>query len=199
MKRDQRFQYNECCDCGEKKTGHQRKSQRCRACGNENREHHGTAKYYDKCKDCGVPKITRGTRHRDRCPPCAYEHRHKGCVKRTRPEVGRMRELVGAHVRNAMRNNKQGQPVFQHLPYTIQEMMEHLEKQFDDKMSWQNQGSYWHLDHIVPQVLLPYKSYDDVNFSKCWDLRNLQPLEATLNCAKGPKLTEQGKALMEIL
>ena len=25
-----------------------------------------------------------------------------------------------------------------------------LEKQFDDKMSWDNHGTYWEIDHIKP-------------------------------------------------
>jgi hypothetical protein len=26
----------------------------------------------------------------------------------------------------------------------------HLESQFDENMNWENQGSYWHMDHIIP-------------------------------------------------
>jgi hypothetical protein len=60
-----------------------------------------------------------------------------------------------------------------------------LESKFDDKMSWDNYGSYWHIDHIIPQSKLLYNSMEDENFKKCWDLQNLQPLEATANMKKG--------------
>lgn len=193
------MRYENCKDCGVKKVGAQRQRPRCRPCGNKQRAHHGTAVKYYECVECGVAKTHRGTQMRPLCRACSCRLRAEKSLKRRRPEVVKMQDLVGAHIRNALKRNKQGQPCFQHLPYSVHELMEHLEKQFSPEMSWDNQGSYWHLDHIVPQALLPYDSYDHPNFLKCWDLRNLQPLPASKNCAKGARLTEKGKALMELL
>lgn len=39
------------------------------------------------------------------------------------------------------------------LGCTFEEFKLHLEKQFDDKMNWENQGTYWELDHIKPVSL----------------------------------------------
>lgn len=36
---------------------------------------------------------------------------------------------------------------------TFEQFKEHLEQQFDDKMNWDNQGTYWELDHIKPVSL----------------------------------------------
>ena len=36
------------------------------------------------------------------------------------------------------------------LGCSIKEWMVFLEKQFDDKMSWDNHGTYWEIDHIKP-------------------------------------------------
>ena len=36
------------------------------------------------------------------------------------------------------------------LGYTVKELKEHLEKQFNDQMNWNNYGSYWQIDHIIP-------------------------------------------------
>ena len=71
------------------------------------------------------------------------------------------------------------------LPYTPEQLKEHLESQFDDQMTWENHGTYWHLDHIIPSAALPFSSLDDENFHKCWSLDNLQPLEKTRNMSKG--------------
>ncbi|MEK6879133.1 MAG: HNH endonuclease signature motif containing protein [Nanoarchaeota archaeon] len=68
--------------------------------------------------------------------------------------------------------------------YTIKELMNHLEKQFDDKMKWDNYGKYWHIDHIRPISSFDYKNMTDENFKKCWALENLQPLEAKENMKK---------------
>lgn len=75
-----------------------------------------------------------------------------------------------------------------HLPYTIQQLYDHLEKQFDSNMSWSNYGSYWDIDHIIPQSLLPYDSMEHPNFQKCWALSNLRPLEHMENLKKGNRL-----------
>ena len=190
--------YEACIDCGVEKKGGEQLSPRCFSCGLAARPKHGSTFLYPACVDCGEKKEKRKQRS-PRCYPCSYAHRKSKSVKTTRPEAYRMANLVGSHIRNALKRNKQGQPCFQHLPYSVQELMEHLEAQSSPEMSWENQGSYWHLDHIVPQKLLPYDSYEHPNFLKCWDLRNLQPLPAKQNIRKSAKLTEKGKALMETL
>lgn len=82
-------------------------------------------------------------------------------------------------------------PTFEHLPYSREQLREHIENQFDDKMNWDNYGAYWDLDHIYPQSLLPYDSMEDENFIKCWSLDNLQPLEKKQNIKKSNKILEE--------
>jgi hypothetical protein len=74
--------------------------------------------------------------------------------------------------------------------YTVEQLKEHLEKQFDDKMNWENHGTLWHIDHIKPKSLFEYDSIDNPEFKKCWSLDNLQPLEAKENIRKSNKYTE---------
>ena len=83
-----------------------------------------------------------------------------------------------------------GGSTFSALPYSPQDLVEHLERQFDDKMSWDNYGSYWDVDHIYPQSLLPYDSLEHPNFQKCWALSNLQPLEKRANQRKSNKVLD---------
>ena len=66
--------------------------------------------------------------------------------------------------------------------------MSHLEASFTDGMTWENYGTYWHVDHIVPLSAHNYKSAEDIDFKKAWALGNLQALEASQNLAKGAKL-----------
>tara|TARA_R110002126_G_scaffold1579_7_gene9273 strand:+ start:269 stop:1156 length:888 start_codon:yes stop_codon:yes gene_type:complete len=77
-----------------------------------------------------------------------------------------------------------GGKTFDHLPYTPQELVEQLESQFDENMSWENYGDYWHIDHIIPQAMLPYDSVKHKNFQKAWALDNLQPLTVFENLSK---------------
>lgn len=70
------------------------------------------------------------------------------------------------------------------VDYTLQDLMEHLEGQFDEKMSWENYGGYWEVDHIKPRSLFNYTIPEDREFKECWSLKNLQPLEKIANLKK---------------
>ncbi len=72
------------------------------------------------------------------------------------------------------------------LGYTGEELIQHLESQFTNGMSWDNMNE-WHIDHIRPVASFNYDSTDHPDFKKCWALNNLQPLWATDNIRKGDK------------
>lgn len=69
--------------------------------------------------------------------------------------------------------------------YSVEDLMAHLEKQFDNKMTWDNYGNYWEVDHVKPKSLFHYETAEDGEFKKCWALDNLQPLEKITNIKKG--------------
>ncbi len=107
-----------------------------------------------------------------------------------------LRERVSCSVRQTLRRQgaTKGGSVFDHLPYTPQQLKKHLESQFESWMSWDNWGVYdgnnkvWHIDHIYPQSKLPFDNLKHPNFKKCWALENLMPIEARENLSKGAKL-----------
>jgi len=73
--------------------------------------------------------------------------------------------------------------------YTLEDLINHLEKQFAKGMNWNNHGNKgWHIDHIIPISLWQYESYNDREFKQCWSLANLQPLWAKDNMSKGNKV-----------
>lgn len=97
-------------------------------------------------------------------------------------------------------NGAKGGSITKYLNYSILELKEHLEKQFEPWMTWNNHGRYsvktwsdsnqstwtwtWNIDHIIPQSDLPYSSMQDDNFKKCWALENLRPLNSLDNIKK---------------
>jgi hypothetical protein len=89
---------------------------------------------------------------------------------------------------------KFGKSMIEYLPYSLGELREHLENQFESWMNWDNWGVIslekrtWQIDHIIPQSSLPYTSMEDENFRKCWSLENLRPLEAIENIKKSNKI-----------
>ena len=64
----------------------------------------------------------------------------------------------------------------QYNEYTVQQLRNCIESQFTPQMSWNNYGTYWELDHIVPRFKFYYESYEDEQFKQCWALSNLRPL-----------------------
>ena len=74
------------------------------------------------------------------------------------------------------------------------EFKHHIEKQFRRGMTWDNYGTYWHVDHI-----LPCASFDHTNkmqVAQCWHYTNLRPLRATENMLKSDTITEPQMSLL---
>lgn len=98
-------------------------------------------------------------------------------------------------------SSKNGSSCLKYLPYSIQELKDHIENQFEEWMTWENYGKYdskiwddndkstwtWQLDHIIPQSYLPYTSMENENFRKCWSLDNLRPLNSKQNLTDGAR------------
>lgn len=66
-----------------------------------------------------------------------------------------------------------------------EELLEHLESQFTDGMTWDNYGE-WHIDHIMPCASFDF-SIPDEQF-ECFNYKNLQPLWAADNFSKHDKI-----------
>ena len=114
----------------------------------------------------------------------------------------KLRNRVSAEIKRALQKlgfSKNGHSIIEYLPYSIQELKEHLEKKFESWMTWENHGNYskknwddndlrtwtWQIDHIIPQSTLPYASMEEENFQICWALDNLRPLSAKQNVIDG--------------
>jgi hypothetical protein len=116
----------------------------------------------------------------------------------------RLRRGIASVVRSALKNNgfsKNGKSITKYLPYSFQQLKEHIEQQFEPWMTWNNWSVYdkdiwndnnsstwtWQLDHIIPQSKLPYINMEDDNFKKCWALENLRPYSAKQNIIDGKR------------
>ena len=97
--------------------------------------------------------------------------------------AARISNIIAPSICHAIKNQKAGRKWETLVGYTVNELMAHLESKFKPGMSWDNQGSYWHIDHIRPQSW--FDQLDPEQFKACWALENLQPLEAIENIRKG--------------
>ena len=76
---------------------------------------------------------------------------------------------------------------FDVLQYSPEELINHLEKQFKDNMTWDNYG-IWHVDHKLPITSFDIQEMGDEEFMKCWSLDNLQPMWGEENIRKSNKV-----------
>lgn len=97
---------------------------------------------------------------------------------------------VSAHMRvlmhRALGRNKAGRSWTEFVPYTLDQLMRHLERQFLPGMTWDNRDR-WHIDHIRPLASFNYSNASDPGFRDAWALTNLRPLWKEENHKKGAK------------
>ena len=103
--------------------------------------------------------------------------------RRTDPRF-RLDKNIGNVIGQCLKGRKAGIHWEILVGYTIEDLKKYLEKQFDEKMSWENYGLYWDVDHIKPISLFRYTLPEDPEFKQCWALENLQPLEHMTNVRK---------------
>ena len=72
----------------------------------------------------------------------------------------------------------------QYVCCSYNELLDHLESQFDEGMSWENQGE-WHIDHFKAQSRFDPTIEEEAYM--CWHYTNLQPMWASENISCGNK------------
>lgn len=128
---------------------------------------------YEKAKEWAAanPDKVAATRARNRAKRRANPHKY-------------LTDVVRQRIRDNVRLKRRREAdIFQTLGYTVEELREHLGRQFKKGMSWENIGK-WHIDHIIPIAAYYYDSYDHPDFRACWHLQNLQPCWAWENMTR---------------
>ncbi len=92
----------------------------------------------------------------------------------------RIRSRVG----NVLRRHKEfkSNSSIECLGCSVTEFQTYIQNQFRDGMTWDNYGSYWHLDHILP--LANYQLSDTGTFKRLTHYTNYQPLLVSENLNK---------------
>ena len=175
-----------------------------------------------KCKVCNVDKayddfyrdltVKRG--RRNTCKQCKADKNKQtydpvlAREKYVANPVSRMRALVVGSIKTTisryaggaiqLRIPKAWKFIEKNLGYTAEDLVEHIENQFDERMSWENWGQLdesgefrWQIDHIIPQSHYKYVSLEEPMFAECWKLENLRPLCALENAKKGNKTKKE--------
>lgn len=113
--------------------------------------------------------------------------------------IFKLRARLSTAIYIFLKGGKGGLSITNHLPYSMGELKEHLEKKFESWMNWENYGVYrvniwddqesstwtWQIDHIIPHSKFNYTSIEDKEFRECWALDNLRPYSAKQNVKDG--------------
>jgi len=169
-------EYKKLCDFGADKKAKDKLKSTCKKCTSVYRR-----EYYQKNKD-REKALMREWRNNNSDIYNKYHQKRR----QENPSI-KLSSYISNLVRRGLRrrlSGKNGEPTFDFLPYTLEELMAHLESRFTEGMNWSNYGK-WHVDHKKADCKFNYKSVEDEEFQECWALSNLQPLWAKDNFSKG--------------
>jgi len=87
---------------------------------------------------------------------------------------------------HALKGKNKSESTKKLLGCSIEFLKTYLENQFDENMTWENYGSYWEIDHIIPCSSFNFSN--ETEQKRCFNWLNLQPLSTQENLKKSNKL-----------
>lgn len=161
---------------------------------NADKCHERSAKVYRENKEAFITQIA-GWRaaNKERLAECVSATKKSAKFLARRRAYGRRRHATNVQariatlIRNRLRKAVRGERPARALDAigcSVPEAIAHIEKQFQDGMSWGNHGD-WHIDHVRP--LASFDLTDSEQFNRACHFTNLQPLWRRENQEKGSK------------
>ena len=84
----------------------------------------------------------------------------------------RLKKSLAARLRNVLSKND---TTMNYIGCNIQYLREWFEYNFTLEMNWENYGSFWSIDHIIPVCKFDLTIEDEK--LKCWNWTNLMPVQ----------------------
>lgn len=96
---------------------------------------------------------------------------------RSRAIKKKLNDSIRRNMNRSLIKKKGGVPWSKLVGYTVDELIIHLQDQFENGMDWGNHSRHgWHIDHIVPINMFTYETPSDFSFQQCWAIINLRPM-----------------------
>lgn len=137
-----------------------------------------------ECRDCKLSKSVFEFRlNRGQCKECErISNKNYTKNKRDNDPLYKLISVCRIRLIQALGLENKKDKTIEYLGEDIQLIKNWLEYNFDDKMTWNNHGEYWHIDHVIPVSKFNLKDEDDVY--KCFNWKNLSPLTKEKNLSK---------------
>ena len=125
---------------------------------------------------------------RNKNPEKVRENKRRWDRKAMQNPMHRLSNNLRGNMYHALKSKKGFRKWEDLVGYTLQDLINHITPLLNkNAMNWDNYGSVWHVDHVIPKSWFKYSSTDDPKFKECWALSNLQPKLKTDNIRKGNK------------
>jgi len=148
-----------------------------------------TKTYILNCSNCGCGYEKQWKYNKSKgfsycSPTCRKLRWQRTSGNRAMGRARRIDKNMGERIRKTVKNRRDASDWRDMVGYTNAELLEHLERQFINGMTWDNYGSVWHIDHVKPLDHFNYKTSKNKQFRKAWALSNLMPRFATTAIAQ---------------
>lgn len=146
-------------------------------------------------------------KHNDRCKDYHQKNKDKMLINRRKWRVGYFKNNPSARIADALRtrlssalkkyNQEKKVSAVNNLGCSLSFLVKHLEFQFKSRMTWDNYGAVWHIDHIRPMASFNMTKKSEQK-NAC-HYTNLQPMYAKANLKKSDKWDGQHEFTHELL
>ena len=100
----------------------------------------------------------------------------------------RLKKILRSRMAKVLKGEKKSKKTLGYTGITFIQLRQWFEFQFDEHMNWENQGSYWHIDHVIPCSSFDFTN--ELDIEKCFEWPNMRPLEGTENDIKSDKIIQ---------
>lgn len=101
----------------------------------------------------------------------------------------RIAHNLRTRLRSVLDGKSKSKQTLQYLGCDAGAFRRHLESQFSEEMSWDNYGSFWHIDHIVECFRFDLTKESEIE--KCFHFSNLRPLDKKENMSRSANAWRQ--------
>ena len=143
-----------------------------------------------KCEICNEEKVLKNFAKLKKfykkkiCVSCypnfLREQKNEWCKKESATNINyRLKKSLAARLRNVLNKSD---TTMNYIGCNIQYLREWFEYNFTDEMNWDNYGSFWSIDHIIPVCKFDLTNEDEK--LQCWNWTNLMPVTIKFNSSK---------------
>lgn len=113
-------------------------------------------------------------------PKFLTQQKTEWCRNESKSNINyRLKKSLAARLRTVLVKNNS---TMNYIGCNIQYLREWFEYNFEQKMNWDNYGSYWSIDHIIPVCKFNLTIEDEK--LKCWNWSNMTPVTVKYNSSK---------------